>query len=377
MYIKTKAIYNLLAVGHRKNNRKKTQNHRVDKTPTGIILIFLALGIYFGLGWFLITRTYSSSTANETAFTLAQNFQGSDYQNSLDLRITKKAVYTSNAIRKVSSLGQINGNSRFIVQFDVSIDKLSEYGLMSVPTSPPPAKGYPVIILCHAYRSPAKYKTEIGYLDDMDFYSQHGFVVIKPDFRGQGMSSDQGSPEGSNYSMAYNTDVMSLISAVKKTDYLNSGAINVWGHSMGAYIAFRASVLSKDIRSAVLLAGPVGDFEKMFIDYTPPSDVGNPVAAKHKAAVLLKYGTPKSNPNFWHNVSPLNYVSQSNAHYQIHVGSLDIVVPPEFSAQLNDRLDSLAKPHQYYVYTNGGHNLGAQRPLIWERSLSVLKTDQN
>lgn len=320
----------------------------------------------------MVTKYYRTSSATGVNLASGQTFAGKDYRNSLDLRVAKKANYPSDKLVSDQELGTFNGVKRYVVKFSVAADNLEEYGLMSLPAADPPPGGYPVILLLHAYTFPSEYNTENSYLADMDFYSQHGFAVIKPDFRGHGLSANIGQPEGANYSMAYTTDLMSLIKSVKLTSYLNPTAINLWGHSMGAHLALRATVLSNDVKTAILLAGPVSDYTTMYESYIAPSDVGNPVAAGIKAKELIKYGTPQTNPSYWYYASPINYLKDSHTYFQIHVGSEDQVVPASFSADLDKRLSSLHKPHGYFVYEGGDHDLGAFRETIWQETLPVL-----
>ena len=291
---------------------------------------------------------------------------------NLDLRIAAQAVYRGNLLKKVSVLGPDHNVQRAIINFSVPADGLTEYGLMTTPSTPPPPAGYPVIILLHGYIQPAAYSTKKAYLPDMEFYSQHGFAVVKPDLRGQGVSIHQGKPEGAYYSMAYNTDILSLIASIKDTPGLNAKNISLWGHSMGAYLALRAAVLSPDIKNVILLSGPVGNVQDMFSSYMPKSDVANPVAFSINKSVLKKYGTPLTNPKFWDYTSPLNFLIHTHAYIQIYVGAKDRIVPPRFSADLSRALNQLNMPHQYFVYPNGKHGLLAERSQIETHSLQAL-----
>jgi dipeptidyl aminopeptidase/acylaminoacyl peptidase len=325
---------------------------------TGLYIVFAAAAL-------IVIYLFSDATADRDS--------ASQAYTSLNLRVATTAVYTGSPLKTTSQLGLDHNVQRAIVNFAVPASRLSEYGLMTTPTTKQPAGGYPVIILLHGFIQPNAYSTKKAYLPDMEFYSQHGFAVIKPDLRGQGLSIHQGKPEGAYYSMAYNTDILSLLASVEKTPGLNANNISFWGHSMGAYLALRAAVLSPAIKNVILLAGPVDDIHDMYTAYTPKSDVANPVAYKIRKAVLKQYGTPLSNPGFWNEVSPLNFLSNTHAFIQIHVGSKDKVVPPKFSADLNLALNQLSMPHDYFVYTAAGHGLLAQRPQIYARSLQVLQ----
>lgn len=354
--------------------KKKTRFLQKEVIAGPPLLMVAVLAVYLAVGWFLVTHVYQR-TLDKSIVSFGRNFTDPDSYHNLDLREAAKVTYSSPAILSVKNLPNTKGLRHQIISFRVPEDNLVEYGLMSLPAAPAPKNGYPLIILCHAYYNPYNYQTDRGYINDMDFYTQHGFAVIKPDFRGQGLSRNQGQPESAYYSMAYNIDIMSLIAATKSTTYLNKDAINLWGHSMGAYIAFRAAVLSPDVKSAILLSGPVGRFDEMYKDYSAPSDRANPIAAKIRAGMLLRHGTPLVDPSYWDHASPINFLDDAKARFQIHVGTADKVVPPKFSAELDLALTSLGRPHQYFVYAKAKHNLVKQRPLIWDRSLGVLQKD--
>lgn len=355
-------------------NKKKMSIKQTRPNLASVLLIVVALALYLGIVWFFITQSYQQQPLQVGRLSSTQAYTGEDYAKSLDLRIASKASYPSSAINIVKDLTPDGGVRKQIISFQVAVDNLTEYALMSLPAGNTPAGGYPTIILCHGYYNPEQYNTLTGYINDMDFYSQHGFAVIKPDFRGQGLSINQGQPEGSYYSMAYNTDAMSLISAVKKTTYLDKNDINLWGHSMGAYVALRAAVLSPDIKNLILLSGPVGTPQDMFSDYSASSDRDNPAALKLREAALLKYGTPVTDPKFWDETSPLDFLSHLNAEVQINVSNNDNVVPPVFSADLDKALTKANKAHQYFIYDGGGHGMDSDMPLIWQRSLQLLST---
>lgn len=305
-----------------------------------------------------------------------ESFESSNISRSLDLRAAAKNVYPSEPLGVVQDLGAVTGASEKIISFKVPADGLTEYGLMTLPDKPAPPAGYPAIIFCHGYENPSQYETTAGYLSDMEFYAQQGYAVIKPDYRGQGVSLHQGRADSAYYSMAYNTDVMSLISALKKTGYIDKSRLNLAGHSMGSYIALRAAVLSPDIKNLILMAGPLDSLSKMYLSYIPPSDVNNLFALKTRNEVFSRYGTPADETNFWKYASPINLVGRIKAHIQINEGALDQVVPPELSADLDTALSRQHIKHEYYLYPDGDHSLSAQRPLIWARSLKLLQTSQ-
>lgn len=347
---------------------KKTSNSRSKTYGLFLLLvIILALG---SAGY--IAKLNSASALPDAAGNIRGINEDPDAYKNLNLDIASTATYPSKSIETIKDLGLARGVFHKIVRFEVTKDKLTEFGLMTLPTSAPPASGYPVVLLLHGYVHPLYYSTEEAYLGDMEFYSSRGYAVIKPDLRGQGLSIGAGSAEGAYYSMAYNTDLMSLISAVKRTENLDHNRINLWGHSMGAYIAFRASVLSSDIKNTIMLAGPIGNIQDMFNAYVAISDTNNQTAGAIRAAQLAKHNTPIANPEYWNKTSPVNYLGKTKSYYQIHTGSSDRIVPPKFSADLDKTLSDLNKPHEYFMYQGGDHGLLGVRNSIWTRSIYRL-----
>ncbi|HVS78903.1 MAG TPA: alpha/beta fold hydrolase [Candidatus Saccharimonadales bacterium] len=334
------------------------------KAAAALIICLLGAG-------FLISSAFTLNL--QTGQLGSGTYSGETLAHSLDLSLASKATYPSSPLKIVKNLGVSGDIKEQVVSFAVTTDHLTEYALMMLPAKTAPPQGFPAIILCHGYINPAQYKTTEGYISDMQFYADHGFAVIKPDFRGQGMSAKQGIPASAYYSMAYNIDVMSLINSLKQTGGINKSRLNLWGHSMGAYIALRASVISKDIKNTILLSVPGGSLKDIYLSYVPPSDENNIDALKTRAEVFDEYGTPAKSTAFWRNASPVNFLWNSTSAYQIHLGLKDSIVPTSLATNLNSALAAAGKTHQYYKYPNGEHGLQPQRYLIWSRSLQLLE----
>jgi dipeptidyl aminopeptidase/acylaminoacyl peptidase len=316
-------------------NKKHKSNTRITRTIIGLVTLVFYAGLFTAAIYISVinpSKVQSGVLGPEETATV------SGFSRSLDLRVAAKNSYPSDPVTVVQNLGDRDGFPSKVFSFKAKADGLTEYGMMLFPTTVQPAQGYPVIILCHGYETPAKYSTTRDAVNDMEFYARHGFAVLKPDYRGQGMSINQGRADSAYYSMNYNTDLMSLLTAVKKTDYLDKSNINLWGMSMGAYLALRATVLSPDVKNLILLSGPVASLKTMYLTYIPPSDVNNLIALKTRNEIFSKYGSPAENSTFWSAASPINFANRIKARVQIHVGSLDQVVPPQLSADLDSVL---------------------------------------
>jgi uncharacterized protein len=336
---------------------------------TAPILLALVAGSVF-----FMVYAVRHSHIERGQFNISDTYIGENLAHSLDLKLAARASYPSAPIVTTADLGTADGLHRQVFKYLVKDDNLTEYGLMITPQTPAPPKGYPVIILLHGYITPRRYKTATDYLAESLFYASHGFLVVKPDLRGQGDSINQGFADSAYYSMSYNTDVLSLVSALRQSSYVDKSSINLWGHSMGAYIALRAAVLSKNVNDVILLSGPMDSLEEMYLTYIPPSDENNPYALATRSEIFARYGTPADNRAFWQDASPINFVSKIRGTVQINVGLQDAVVPPRFSADLNDAMNQAGVKHRYFVYLDGNHSLDGQRPDIYAHSLQILET---
>ncbi len=351
--------------------RSKASAHRSHEHAFAkIILLCLTV-----IGALFVVYSFWHQHTERGQYNVSDTYIGENLSQSLDLKLAEKAKYSSAAIRSYQDLGTASGLHKQIFSFDVKTDGLTEYGLEVTPDKPAPPGGYPVIILLHGYSNPHRYSTELSYLGDTAFYARHGFAVFKPDLRGQGFSINQGKPDSAYYSMAYNTDVMSLISALRQTPQIDKRNINIWGHSMGAYIALRSAVLDKGIKNIFLLSGPVDSLEKMFSTYVPPSDENNTYALATRNEVFTKYGIPSGESQFWRDSSVFNFLPQIKAHVLIFVGLKDTVVPPEFSSDLDQALTKAKLSHQYFAYPDAGHSLTLQRDDIYAKTIAQLSKD--
>ena len=101
---------------------------------------------------------------------------------------------------------------------------LKIYALLTVPTGEKPKDGWPVILFNHGYIAPQTYQTypTVGqYATYYPVFSSNGYIVFKPDYRGNGNS--EGSPQGAYYSPAYATDDLNALASIKKYKDVNPG----------------------------------------------------------------------------------------------------------------------------------------------------------
>ena len=234
------------------------------------------------------------------------------------------------------------------------------YGLLTVPNGAKPKKGWPVILFNHGYIPPSSYSTDASYSSMVDPLASAGYIVFKPDYRGNGNSA--GIPTQPYITPDYVTDSMNALSSIEKYKDADSQKIGVFGHSMGGNIALHELVITHDIKAAELMAGVVGN-ESSLVKwwdhrFAVRSIVGNDLDTYYVFVQMLKdHGTPGTNPHYWNTIDPTMFINFISAPVQIQVGSTDEDVPVDFSLSLNDSLRLKGKIADLKVYPGANHNL--------------------
>jgi dipeptidyl aminopeptidase/acylaminoacyl peptidase len=232
-------------------------------------------------------------------------------------------------------------------------DGLNEFALATRPPVVTPKSGFPVIIFAHGYTNPATYKTDnTQYQTELQWYCQHGYLILKPDYRGHG--SSEGAASNGLFAAADTYDVLNLVASLPSYPFANAQRVALVGHSMGGGIVLRAAVANHNlpIKAVVTLAGAVDSLPAMTFHWTGrvPPDV-----AIRRQEVLKTEGPPNQNPGYWHDASSINYLSALTAPLQINQGLKDSSVPPSFAVSLNTALYAASKTHEYYTYPDTGH----------------------
>lgn len=292
----------------------------------------------------------------------------------LSIEYMRKQEYPGSDIIIEQTLSQASNYNQYIASY--SSDGLKIYGLLTVPKSQKPNTGFPVIIFNHGYIPPAVYKTTERYGDYVDAFARNGYIVFKPDYRGNGDS--EGKPQGAYYSPAYTRDVLNAVSSLKKYKDASPQKIGMWGHSMGGHITLRAMVSTKDVKAGVIWAGVVASYEDMAKNWRRarpwmPSQREQIFRRPGRQELINKYGDFDQNPTFWESIAPIFYVKDISGPLQIHHGTSDDEVPVLFSEKLFGALRQAGKEVQYYPYEGADHNIsGFSFNTAMERSVDFF-----
>lgn len=334
-----------------------------------VILIFLLL--------FYFINSEKEQTGEEQ--NLSQKSQQNPYSTQpLSIEFQRSKSYPGSNLKIEESLSPGENYKQFIASY--LSDGLKIYGLLAIPNAKAPQAGYPVIIFNHGYIPPEEYRTAERYVAYFSNLARAGYVVFKPDYRGNGNS--EGKPEGAYFSPAYITDVMNALSSVKKLDGVNTKKIGMWGHSLGGFLTLRAMVLTKDIKVGVIWGGVVGSYQDMFDEWWSkrnrqpftPSERERQSNRPSRDSFTKKYGQPNDNNEFWRAISTSTYLADISGPLQLHHGLSDETVPPALSQKAYNELKKLGKTVELYTYEGNDHNISQSFSTAMERTVKFFDT---
>ena len=259
----------------------------------------------------------------------------------LTIEALASRFYGRGTVTVYQTMGTFPEFTRYLISYPS--DELTIYGFMNVPVGAGP---FPVIVAVHGYIDPALYGTldyTTRYADDL---ARAGYLVLHPNLRGY-WPSDSG-PNPFRVGMAI--DVLNLVGLVRQTGGLPGtleqampDRIGLWGHSMGGGISLRTITVSADVRAAVLYGAMSGNEAWNFTKILEWSG-GRRGREELNAPEDALY-----------RISPINHLDRIQAAVSIHHGAADELVPPEWSADLCQRLNLLRKSVECFSYPGQPH----------------------
>ncbi len=237
-------------------------------------------------------------------------------------------------------------------------------GIMNVPRGSGP---FPVLILNHGYIDPAIYTNGRGLKREQDYLARRGYAVVHPDYRNHALSSKDTDAD-LKFRLGYLEDVINAIYAVKNSGlpYLDKEKIGLLGHSMGGGVAINVLVTRPDLVKAAVLFAPVSaDYQDNFEKWLNR----RPELAQK---ITETYGSPQTNPEFWHNISAINFLDKIQSPILLHHGTKDEVVPPAWSNKLVDRLKENQKNITYHIYVGEPHEFAQAWPVVMQRTVEFF-----
>lgn len=337
--------------------------------------ILFALVVIFSLGALYILLRTSSTTNKISLFPTptvpVQNL------NPLTIAAMRARTYSGSLITIDQQLPDGSNYHQYLTHY--MSDGLKINALLTVPVGQKPSDGWPVILFNHGYIAPETYQTFPAYGQYASYYpyfSSAGYIVFKPDYRGNGNSD--GKPEGAYYSPAYAIDDLNALSSIKKYADANPNKIGVWGHSMGGNITLRDLVVRpNEIQAAVIWGGVVGSYNDLMNNWQRrvpfrPSAYELSLRNASRQNLIEKYGSPSANPVFWNSVDPTHFLQDITAPVQLDAGGADEEVPVAFSESLYSSLKAAGKTVEFYSYPDDNHNISGHLNEAMQHSLDFF-----
>ena len=242
-------------------------------------------------------------------------------------------------------------------------DGLTIYGFMNVPFGRGP---FPVALVLHGYIPPENYGT-IGYTTRYaDALARAGYLVIHPNYRNHGPSDKTeaflNDDEPADFRVGYAVDVLNLMAIVRSQAGApgpladaDAGEMHLLGHSMGGGMALRIITVDDGVRAAALYGSMSGDEYKNYERILVWSDgeTGEEELA--------------TSPEDMERIAPIHHLHRIQAAVTIHHGEADDVVPPEWSADLCQRLQELGKIVECFTYPGAPHTFQDEADRLFQQ----------
>jgi dipeptidyl aminopeptidase/acylaminoacyl peptidase len=240
-------------------------------------------------------------------------------------------------------------------------------GIMNVPAGAGP---FPVLVLLHGYIDPDIYTNGRGLAREQDYLAREGYVVLHIDYRNHAQSDDDLQSD-LRLRLGYTEDVINAVLAVKrsKLPFLDRERVGLLGRSMGGGVTYNVLVVRPGLVDAAVVYAPVSsDTVNNFNRWIRP-DPGRSELARR---VIAAYGAPERNPEFWRNVSPVNFLDRVTEPILIHHGTADVSCPIRWSHATLAALQAASKRARMFTYPGEPHAFEAGWPLSMRRTVAFL-----
>ncbi|MFC1568314.1 alpha/beta hydrolase family protein [Candidatus Margulisiibacteriota bacterium] len=321
------------------------------------VLLFIAV-----IGLLLPLSSLAEEAAPSLARFSAKKFNGRDF--SVKKILAWKKNYT-----------------RYLITYKSG--GLTISGIMNLPKGKGP---FPVIIANHGYIAPSVYTVGRGLKREQDYFANHGYIVVHPDYRNHGLSSKD-PDENARFKLAYDEDVINCIMAIKnsKKKYFNKNKIGMLGHSRGGGIALNILVAKPGLVQACVLYASTSmnawdNFERWSLGRgirrrTPRRTVSTARRKEQRQRaqeILTQYGSPETNPKFWAGMSAETYLNKIKAPIAVFHGTADDSVPIEWSEKLVKALTKEGRSVVYYKYPGEKHEFINRFPDFMKKSVDFF-----
>ncbi len=247
--------------------------------------------------------------------------------------------------------------------FSYTSDGRKITGLLNLPKKE--AK-LPVVVMLRGYVDQEVYETGVGTARAGEVYANNGFITLAPDFLGYGESD---MPPNNVWEERFLrlTSVLDLLASINNLAQADTDHVFLWGHSNGGMVALSVLEISGDHYPTTLWAPVSQAFPYDILYYTYEFEDGGKALRKSLADFEKNYDVDK--------YSFTQYLDWINAPLLLHQGNSDEYIPVWWSNNLVDKLESLDKEIDYYLYPGADHNMSGSWNTVVQRDLDFFRAN--
>lgn len=239
-------------------------------------------------------------------------------------------------------------------------------GVLLIPNGNGP---FPLLIFNHGYIDPRVYTRGRGLKREQDYLARQGFAVLHTDYRQHGESDPSPlAPKVYDGSLEYAMDSANAILAMRAFDHptIDEERVGMLGHSLGGGVTLAILTGKPDLVDAAILYAPVNaTVWENFMRWLSEREEGD--------KTLERFQTPDTNPVFWRELSPSNFLDQIRAPILLFHGDKDKDVPKSWSDDLAVRLKDAGKTVTYVEYPGEGHEYDPKWGDFMEKSAKFFR----
>ena len=233
-----------------------------------------------------------------------------------------------------------------------------------IPNGTSAAAPRPALFLIHG--GPDEHLDPL-YSSAIQYLANRGFVVVAPNVRGStGFGRQYAALDSGDWGGGHIRDIVELAAAARTLDFIDEDHLFIAGMSFGGF-----SVMS-------LLTQYPGTF-RAAVDFFGFTELASfvdswPRYLQRHLSIELGFD-PRIDRARNRALSPLYHVERISIPLQIHQGANDSRVPRAQSDWLVQRLRSLGRTVEYFVYDDEGHgfNRFENERLAWQRLVNFLQ----
>jgi dienelactone hydrolase len=232
-------------------------------------------------------------------------------------------------------------------------------GMINFPKSKPVG----IIVMIRGFVNEDLYQTGMGTKNAANYFAEHGFITVAPDFLGYGGSDKEADDIFESRFQTYVT-ILSLLKTLEAipnqpelinafsdlTTKLKSNLkLFLWAHSNGGQIAL--SVLEESgVNYPTVLWAPVSkNFPYSILYYTDEADDSGKFLRSKLSEFEKNYDTDL--------YSLTKYINKINAPIKVDHGTADLEVPEVWSKELVQKLKDNGKSVVYRTFPGADHNM--------------------